>query len=423
MRPTPLLPLLAPLVLGGCLDREPPTLSLSPLEPDRPQRGPLEILGEVADPSGLASITLSVDGGAPTSLPVAGPLTYTIDTTALPDGAHLVEVVATDDSALGNRATAALAFATDNSPPALEIAQRSLQGAQGGVLAVFVRTGEVLHEPKVRFLDREHPLYAVSATLYRALIGVSVKQDPGALPLTVEATDALGNVGRGTVDVAISETEFVRGGYVKLSKKQQETQKDDSKQQHDRDKREAAWAHVEPRQLWGGPFLRPTEGPISSQFGKYREYSSGVKSHHLGLDLSNEPGTPVYATSDGEVLLAELLFIMGNHVILSHGQGVASAYSHLTDIAVRAGERVHKGQLIGTMGSTGQSTGPHLHWEVVVSGEKISPEQWEQEAFELPEDAGFVPVEVAAAEETAEPEAEADPQAEAEADPDPALED
>jgi murein DD-endopeptidase MepM/ murein hydrolase activator NlpD len=379
---------------GGCSDRQPPALALTALDRTSPLRGTVEIAGQVSDPSGLSSVTLSVDGAAGPPVQVQGDGTFTapVDTAGLPDGAHLVEVIALDGARQPNQATASLAFATDNTPPALELAEGSLKTGQGKVMSVFVRAAEVLHAPKLRFLDQDHELYPVSATTWRALIGVSVKQEPGTFPLEVTAADALGNTGTGSADVVIAETPFERGGFVKLSKDQEATQKDDSKQQHDRDIREAAWAHEEPRQLWAGPALRPTEGEISSPFGKYREYSSGVRSHHLGLDLENEPGTPIYAANDGEVLVAESLFVMGNHVIVGHGQGVASAYSHLTDIAVQKGQRVHKGQLIGTMGSTGQSTGPHLHWEVVVAGNKISPQVWEQDSFDLPADARFVPL-------------------------------
>jgi murein DD-endopeptidase MepM/ murein hydrolase activator NlpD len=384
--------MIALLALAACEDHQPPTLSLTALDRTRPLRGSVELAGEAADPQGLASLTLTIDGADPVALPTTGPFTHALDTAALPDGVHLAEVVAVDGTKAGNRVTAAVAFATDNTPPALEIGDASPKAVQGGVLAVFVRSKELLHEPKVRFLDKEHPLWPLSATTWRALIGVSVKQDPGTFPLTVVAGDEWGNVGSGAVDVVLAEGKFVKGGFVKLSAKQEETQKDDSKQQHDRDIREAAWAHVEPRQLWAGRFVRPAEGEVSSEFGKYREYSSGVKNHHLGLDVSNEPGTPIHAAADGEVLVAESLFIMGNHVIIGHGQGVASAYSHLTDIAVKKGQEVQKGELVGTMGSTGQSTGPHLHWEVVVGGNKIGPEIWEAGGFDWPSDDAFVPL-------------------------------
>lgn len=389
MRAHLLKPSLSAILLAGCLDHKPPALSLTELASDQVHRQAVEISGEASDPSGLASLSLSVDGGEPIALPTEGAFTHSLDTAALPDGVHLVEVIATDGASLANTTRRSVAFASDNTPPELKIAQRSLSGAQGGVLPVFVSATEVLVEPSLTFLDAEIPLYAVSATLYRSLIGISVKQEAGTFPLVLRAADELGNVGERTVQVELAATEFERGGYIKLTKKQQENQKDDSKVTHDRTLREAAWAHVDPQQRWGGPFLRPTEGRISSPFGKYREYSSGVRSHHLGLDLSNEPDTPIYAANDGIVLLAERLFIMGNHVIVHHGQGVASAYSHLNSIAVSAGDRVHKGQLIGAMGSTGQSTGPHLHWEVVVHGQKIHPLEWEQESFETPDDLVF----------------------------------
>ena len=97
---------------------------------------------------------------------------------------------------------------------------------------------------------------------------------------------------------------------------------------------------------------------------------------HEGEDLSAAAGTPVSAPAAGTVVLAEPLFVRGNAVVLDHGQGVYSGYWHLSELAVTVGERVTVGQRLGAVGSTGLSTGAHLHWELHVAGVAVDPLQW-----------------------------------------------
>ncbi|WP_298628159.1 M23 family metallopeptidase [uncultured Thermus sp.] len=120
-------------------------------------------------------------------------------------------------------------------------------------------------------------------------------------------------------------------------------------------------------------FLRPLEGRITSPFGTRRRYGNLFTSYHEGLDFAAPPGTPVRAVAEGVVVLSERLKVRGEAVILSHGMGLCTGYWHLAQRRVRVGERVKGGQVLGLLGNTGLSTGPHLHLEVRLWGIPVDP--------------------------------------------------
>jgi murein DD-endopeptidase MepM/ murein hydrolase activator NlpD len=126
-------------------------------------------------------------------------------------------------------------------------------------------------------------------------------------------------------------------------------------------------------------FSVPLEGdyPHSDPFGSRRTYGGGGSvSAHAGEDFSAPPGSEVLAPAAGTVLLAESLFVRGNAVMLDHGSGVITGYWHLQKLNVESGQRVEAGQTLGEVGSTGLSTGAHLHWELRVRGVAVDPMQW-----------------------------------------------
>jgi murein DD-endopeptidase MepM/ murein hydrolase activator NlpD len=126
-------------------------------------------------------------------------------------------------------------------------------------------------------------------------------------------------------------------------------------------------------------FSAPLEGEYAhtSPFGSRRTYEpSPVISAHEGEDLSAPAGTAVHAPAAGVVVLAEPLFVRGNAVVLDHGNGVFTGYWHMEELDVQRGDRVERGQLLGRVGSTGLSTGAHLHWELRVDGVPVDPLQW-----------------------------------------------
>jgi len=121
-------------------------------------------------------------------------------------------------------------------------------------------------------------------------------------------------------------------------------------------------------------FSLPANGPLSSRFGLRRVFNGLPRAPHAGLDVSVGQGAPVTAPATGIVTNTGDYFFNGNTVFVDHGSGLITAYMHLSRIDVRAGERVVKGQQLGTAGATGRATGPHLHWAVFLNGHAVDPE-------------------------------------------------
>src|SRR5690606_26893528 len=109
------------------------------------------------------------------------------------------------------------------------------------------------------------------------------------------------------------------------------------------------------------------DATLTSDYGFRTHPVLGGRRNHKGVDLAQPTGTPVYATADGVVSKAERFSSYGNYIAIEHGGDLQTRYAHLSGYAVSAGEQVTKGQLIGYVGSTGRSTGPHLHYEVRIA--------------------------------------------------------
>ena len=120
-------------------------------------------------------------------------------------------------------------------------------------------------------------------------------------------------------------------------------------------------------------FKTPVDGRLSSLFGLKRFFNEVPRQPHNGLDIAAAPGTAILAPASGTIIGTGSFFFNGNTVFIDHGQGLLSAYLHMTTINVQKGQRVTQGQLLGTVGSTGRVTGPHLHWIVYLNKETVDP--------------------------------------------------
>lgn len=125
--------------------------------------------------------------------------------------------------------------------------------------------------------------------------------------------------------------------------------------------------------LSSSPAIWPTQGWMTSRFGTRVSPFTGKRQFHAGIDIAGATGTDVLATANGKVVYAGKKGPMGNTVILDHGFGLRTHYGHNKEVTVKKGEKVVRGQVIALLGSTGRSTGPHLHYTVELNGKAVNP--------------------------------------------------
>jgi len=124
------------------------------------------------------------------------------------------------------------------------------------------------------------------------------------------------------------------------------------------------------------PAIRPATGWETSGFGYRKSPFTGLREFHKGLDIANRQGTPIIATADGIVSYTGYKGLLGKTLVIDHGHGMMTRYGHAHKILVETGDVVKRGDKIATIGSTGRSTGPHLHYEVLLNGIRVNPDKY-----------------------------------------------
>jgi murein DD-endopeptidase MepM/ murein hydrolase activator NlpD len=136
----------------------------------------------------------------------------------------------------------------------------------------------------------------------------------------------------------------------------------------------AVYRTISPERLWRGRFVRPVPGTEpGTGFGSRRIINGKPRAPHTGIDFAAERGTPVVAVNSGRVALVGEYFFPGRLVVVDHGLGLHTLYFHLDSIDVAEGDPVDRGQRVGTVGSTGRATGPHLHFGALVGAARVDP--------------------------------------------------
>lgn len=248
----------------------------------------------------------------------------------------------------------------------------------GDTLSVIVETtGTETEPPVVQFQDRTYSTFELQDNQYRVLLPTSPLNAPGEYALTVTGEDEQRNLA-----VWLKNREFPTqsiwlppGDDADIS-------------DYEYNIVDAFKALVTPQKFWSGAFVRPTSGDITTIYGVRRYYNGDFAEdyYHRGVDYAAATGTSVVAPAAGRIELvgyeSEGFAIHGNVVGIDHGQGVLSILMHLNSISVEEGDMVEAGDAIGTVGSTGMSTGPHLHWGLYVQGVSVDPVPWRYEGFE-----------------------------------------
>lgn len=295
----------------------------------------------------------------------------TLDLTALP-GITPVAIDAIDGA--GNVTTLTRTVeGIDLTPPEITVQGGRLPG-RAFTIDVRPPGGATIDEPGVTIEGRDAPLFAGSDGLF-ALGATPLTTSAGFVPFDVRWRDALdrdvvrtGSVSYGALPTAVQQLNIPASTLAVITPEGRALENAAI---------DAARADPYDPPRWTEPFLLPIEGRGTSGFAVPRRYApGGPVSFHEGEDIAAPVGTPVAATNTGVVRVAGMYPIKGGMVILDHGAGVTSRYYHLSRILVREGEQIPVGAILGEVGSTGLSTGPHLHWEIRVAGHPTNPLDW-----------------------------------------------
>jgi murein DD-endopeptidase MepM/ murein hydrolase activator NlpD len=249
----------------------------------------------------------------------------------------------------------------------------------GDTLSVTIETenngGEI---PQVLAQEDEIDAFAVGSNRFRALVPTTPLDRPGRWVIQVSGEGQTRNIA-----VWVSDRNFPTQS-IWLPPGKDNLQGTD----YEFDRVAEFKALVTPERFWNGPFLRPNGGTVTTIYG-VRRYYNGVFAenyYHRGVDYAGGYGSPVVAPAAGRIALvgreSDGFEIHGNTVGIDHGQGVTSIMLHLNRIDVREGQMVRAGEVIGGVGSTGASTGPHLHWGLYVHGQAVDPVPWRFEGVE-----------------------------------------
>ena len=218
------------------------------------------------------------------------------------------------------------------------------------------------------------------STVYSILVGIPMFTETGVYPLSLSLTDTAGKVLLLDVNIQVLAGAYSKESITLASNRTDLL--DPNLEAAELQTMQRLMSNFTPTRYFDGPMSLPAAASISSPFGRKRSYNGGPFDHfHAGTDFAGAPGTPVMAAASGYVVFAGKLDVRGNVTIIDHGLGIYTVYCHQTTQSVKVGDYVSTGQPIGTVGSTGRVTGPHLHWELWVNGVQVDPMQWVQESF------------------------------------------
>jgi murein DD-endopeptidase MepM/ murein hydrolase activator NlpD len=263
-----------------------------------------------------------------------------------------------------------------SAPPEPRGTDGQFSGKQGEVVVVRVPADQPTATVMGRFLNRKIPFFpdgsGTSSQSYVGLVGIDLQDAPGTHELIIDIASSAGLRRLSYNVLVIKEKRAVQ--HLTLPKDKVDLDEDSLI----RVKAEQAQVRtvldaVSTRRLWANDFLRPVDGPITGAFGRQRIINGQAKNPHNGEDIAAPLGADVVAMNDGVVCLTADHFFSGKGIFVDHGLGLYSMYFHLSEVSVKDGEMVARGQIIGKVGASGRATGPHLHWGVNLNGARVDP--------------------------------------------------
>ncbi|HBT32563.1 MAG TPA: M23 family peptidase [Pusillimonas sp.] len=247
---------------------------------------------------------------------------------------------------------------------------RSLQHPFPGGVAVLPLGSS--NEPSPQVYYRDHPVMVLEDTddQWIAVVGIGLDVSPGMESIQIK--NATGTLS--VLEFNVASREY-KEQHIKLRNRKHVNPDPDQLKRFEREYEKQINAYAQFRPAGPSNILldEPVSGPLSSPFGLRRFFNGEERNPHSGMDFAVPKGTPVKAPANGVVTIVDDFFFNGKTIFLDHGQGLITMYCHLSAADVEVGQVVERGQAIGKVGSTGRATGPHLHWNVSLNGERVDP--------------------------------------------------
>ncbi len=367
----------------------------------------------ITDSSGLKSVKAIIrySGEPVTVLDKSFPNTpneqnveFSLAPAKLKDGSFDLEITARDASwsgfGFGNSTTIKRKLTIDSQPPRIYVRSTAPNLHRGSVTAIAFSLSEDVVKTGIQVGDIFFPAFLQKNGLYVCFIAYPIHLTEETFLPEIIAEDGAGNVGRYRPTIHLIKRNFrndklnISDGFI--NRKAQDFEEilpggdltpleryikinNEVRLQNEAVLRGLA-AKTAPEMLWSGAFLRLPRSAARAAFGDSRDYiyQNQIIDHqtHMGIDLASVANAPVPAANSGIVVYAGPLGIYGNLVVIDHGLGLMSLYSHLSHIQVKVGDHKHTGDVIGNTGATGLAGGDHLHFGILLNGYQVQPIDW-----------------------------------------------
>ena len=384
------------------------------LEPDSSRASADQTLRlSMKDSSGLKSVKAIIRySGEPVTVldqsfpdaPREQKVAFSLAPANLKDGSFDLEISARDASwsgfGFGNSTTIKRRLTIDSQPPRIFVRSTAPNLHRGSVTAIAYSLSEDVVKTGIQVGDIFFPAFLQDNGLYVCFIAYPIHLTEETFQPEIIAEDGAGNIGRYRPRIHLIKRNF-RNDKLNISdafinRKAQDFEEilpggnltpleryikinNEVRLQNEAVLRDLA-AKTAPKMLWSGSFMRLPRSAARAAFGDSRDYmyQNQIIDHqtHMGIDLASVVNAPVPAANNGVVVYAAPLGIYGNLVVIDHGLGLMSLYSHLSHIQVNVGDKVSTGDVIGNTGTTGLAGGDHLHFGILLNGYQVQPIDW-----------------------------------------------
>ncbi len=392
-----------------------PAVTLSPAETGRVGLAQVMEL-DMSDKSGIQSVSVTVKRGEQSmtvlqqtfpTLEQRQKVSFNLKSTKLPEGAFELEIRVADGSyagfGRGNTTTLNLPMILDSQAPRIAVKTVPPALHRGGSGLILYTVSEDVDKTGVQVGELFFPGYRQDNGAYACLFPFPITMTTSSFQPEIMARDLAGNVTSSrllvramnrnyrsdTLNIPESFLNFKADELAQLCPEESTPLSQylcaNNKVRIGNDAKliEVASdpANVSPRFLWKGSFRSLPRSAVKANFGDFRTYVDGNKQKideqtHMGLDLASVARAEVPASQDGRVVWVDYLGIHGNMILIEHGLGLMTQYSHLSEYAVQVGDVVKAGQIIGRTGTSGLAGGDHLHFGVLVGGVPVQPLEW-----------------------------------------------